>query len=231
MFLPRPYRPFPCFTTSSTPALSFPPDSGLGLAWLLLRSECQGCRMERGLIYLKGQSSLSPALPTGPAAGCPEVHSKACSDSACWRKKDAGKGKKGSLRGPTALTGERSLVSAPPIQHRTPSAPSRPAEARMRRALRAPSLLRAALSPWQPRRDDGARASWARTGWGGAGPGRAAPVQAEAEVEVEAETAVEESGGHGDGVGVPDFCPPRRTILRRGFGPNGPSPWPWTPRK
>ncbi|CAK7292420.1 hypothetical protein VULLAG_LOCUS2580 [Vulpes lagopus] len=112
--------------------------------------------MRRGLVYLKGQRCPCPALPTGPAAGRPGVRSEACSDGARWREKDAGRkerlgrGPRGSPPRPTPSRGSA----------HAPGAPAPPP--------------RAALSPWQPRRDGGgARAGRGlgadRAGRGGAG--------------------------------------------------------------
>lgn len=162
--LRRSCRPFRASTTPlppPRPALSFSVVGGPGLAWAAgVRGALAASRMRRGLVYPKGQRCPCPALPMGPAAGRPVVRSEARSDGAGWREKDARR--KARLgRGPRGTTRP---LSAPPPPAADP-APPRPAAARMRRALR-PLPPRAALLPWQPRRDGGG-AGWARTGRGG----------------------------------------------------------------
>lgn len=123
-------------------------------------------RTERRLIYPQGQSFPSCAFPMGPAAGCPVVHSKACSDRARWRKEAGGRKERGSFPRTCGAKGRALLTPCYSLWEPHTRAASRSAAARMREALLAPSLLRAVLSPWQPWRDDGARAGWARTGRG-----------------------------------------------------------------
>lgn len=108
-------------------------------------------------------------------------------------------------------------------------APPHPAAARLaagrvRKAFLAPSCRRAALSPWQPRRDYGARL--AGRGRGGAGRRRC-----ELKLRLRRRRRPSRATAVGSGLGVSDFPRPPLKVLRRGLGCSGHRPWPWTPRK
>ncbi|XP_036094228.1 FSD1-like protein isoform X2 [Rousettus aegyptiacus] len=148
----------------------------------------------------------------GPAAGCPVVHSEACSDRARWRK-EAG------VKSLTRTCGAKGRALLMPCY--TLGAPHTPRPLPFggsAHARGAPRSLPAAGRPFTlatvARRR---RARW--LGADRAGP--EAPVQTELRRRRWRRLAVS---------ACPASLPPH-TVLRRGFGPSGLSPWPWTPRK
>lgn len=203
---------------------------------------CPGCfskaSVRRCFRRLQGGegADLSPGPqfsfpPPSPRTGLLDAQWSS-SRPARWRKKDGGK-REGLLQ-TIGGTGGRAPLShslshygslgAPANQPPPHSAAARLAAGRVRKALLAPSLRRAALSPWQPRRDYGAR----RAGRGRGGAGRR-----RCELKLRLRRRRRPSGGTavGSGLGVSDLPPPPRKVLRRGLGSSGHRPWPWTPRK
>lgn len=93
MFLPRSFRPSPCFHDIPYPSPFLLTGqwvwSSLAAPWRRSMSGVLRCVQDGAGADLKDQSFPSPAFPTGPAAGCPVAHSKACSDREPWKKKDA----------------------------------------------------------------------------------------------------------------------------------------------
>lgn len=161
--------------STTSPSQPFTPHwtAGPGLARLLLqRQNGEACKMERGPLSGQGQCSPPPAHapcpPRGPAAGCPVVHSKACSD-----EERMGGGGEGEPLSKDPRDRGAHNPSSPPLPPGTQHRPTGPV--RQQRACAGapgPALPQPPSHPGN-RGDNGARAGGARTG-GRAGPGGSA---------------------------------------------------------
>lgn len=178
--LPKFLQAFAVFPLHLHPSL-FLLTGQVGLGWPGCSSTagvrtCFGCARDGEEADLRPGPELSfPRSPHPPGGWMPSgpFRPRLAAMALAGRRR-LGNRRRGSFRGPAGPSGVSSLLPAAPSLPPTPPARSGPAATRMRRALLAPSLLRAALSPWQPRHDEVARARGLgadRAGPGGTGAG------------------------------------------------------------